>query len=220
MPNPIDSIDMSFLKWPHVELANRMMTIADAFAVHPGFQETCPPTVPNAQELKEIGTHYNVLATAALSGDRGKMAERDLYRQKAVQVLGLSLTWAAMRASREDNPGLIANLGVDQKKKAQSRSTTHALPGVPKDVHVKHGPNSGTMILNLPKVTGAVIYIVQACQGDPSKEESWSLEWQFASCKGMQVTGLEPGKLYFFRVRCFGHVGHGPWSSLLSLMAI
>ena len=220
MPNPIDIFDLSFLQWPHLELALRVITFADALSVHPGFQEPFPPTVPDSKELKETGIHYNALATAVSSGDHSKMPERDAFRPQAVQQLALTLTWAAMRSCRENNLSLITNLGVDPKRKIQSRSTTHELVGAPKDPKVKHGQISGTVTIDVPKVKGAVTYIVQACQGDPTKEESWSNEWQSAKCKGIQATGLEPGKIYYFRVRCFGHAGHGPWSAIVSLMVI
>lgn len=220
MPNPIDIFDMTVLTLPHIELANVTIGVGDAILAHPDYQEAGPPTVPDGHELKETGISYNALNTAVKAGDNSKKAEREALREKTVQQLVLALTWAAMRSVRENKPSLVANLGVELKKKGQSRSSIHPLVGAPKDPDVKHGPKSGTVLLNVTKVPGAVTYIVQACQGDPSREESWSHEWQFIKCKGNEVTGLEPGKTYYFRVRCLGHAGHGPWSSIVSLMAI
>lgn len=222
MPNPIDPFDLKVLTLPHFGLANAVITVADAISVHPGFQGTdaFPPTVPAPKELKETGTHYSVLCTAAMTGHRGKMAERDAFRPIAVQQLALTLTWAAMRSVRENDPSLIADLGVEHKKKVQSRSTSHTLVGAPKDPQVKHGPVSEMVLVSVGKVKGSVMYIVQACQGDPTREDSWTLEVQSAKCKGIEMRGLEAGKVYYFRVRCFCHAGHGPWSSIISLMVI
>jgi len=220
MSNPIDIVDTSVLTLPHLELSNYIISLADAVAVHPGYQQDFPSTVPDSKELKETGTHYNVLSNSAKSGDSGKRAERDAFRPKAVQSAALLLTWAAMRSIRENDPSLIANLGVAPKKKGRTRSKNHALVEAPKEVQVKHSQVSGKVILNVSKVKGSATYLIQACQGDPTREESWSLEWPSTNCRGIELTGLEPGKLYHFRVRCFGHAGHGPWSSIVSLMVI
>lgn len=220
MSNPIDIFDTSFFKLPHIELAILIINIADAFAVHPGFQIPFPSTVPDPKELNDIGTHYNVLSIAAKSGDRGKMAERDAFRPKAVQHSALMLTWAAMRSLRENDPSLISNLGVEPKKKAQSKNRTHSLVEAPKGIQAIHSRFSGAVTVSVAKVPGAILYMVQACQGDPTKDESWSHVTQSPTCKGIEMTGLEPGKMYYFRVRCYGHAGYGPWSAIVSLMAI
>src|SRR5665647_2601647 len=123
-----------------------------------------------------------------------------------------------MRSLRENDPSLIANHGLEPKKRALTRNTNHPLVCAPTNVTVKHGPFSGTMILKTSKVTGGITYEIAACQGDPTLEESWTNLGQFAHCSQMEVKGLEPGKMYHFRVRCFGVSGHGPWSSIVSLM--
>jgi hypothetical protein len=220
MPNPLEIIDMSCLSLPHVPLATRIISVGEALAVHPGFQKEFPPEIPGPKELKETGTMYSVLNAAAESLDRGKVAERDAFREKAKEDLALTLTWVAIRAVREKNRSLIANIGVEPKKKAQPRTTAHSLVDAPKALQVKHGEVSGAVTVTVGKVKGGVTYIVQACQGDPTKEESWTGEWQSPKCRGIQLTGLEPGKIYYFRVRCFGHAGHGPWSAIVKLMVI
>ena len=73
----------------------------------------------------------------------------------------------------------------------------------------------------LGRVTGAVTYIIQACQGDPNDEAAWVKEQHFTKIKGgVEVTGLEPGKVYYFRVRCLGHAGLGPWSTYVHIMVV
>ena len=220
MVNPIAPYDQSLLSLPHLEMANTIIGVANAIAIHPGYQDAFPPTIPNAKELLETGNHYSALITAVSMGDRGKIAERDAFRIKAVQQLMITLIWTGMRALREDNPSLTMNIGVPPKKNALSRSAAHVTTGTPKGIQIRHGAESGSVIIDLPKVNGAVIYKAQACQGDPSKEESWSQEWPSTKCKGITVSGLEPGEIYYFRMRCFGRAGNGPWSAIISLMVI
>lgn len=218
--NPISIFDISFLNSPHLELASHLIGIGDAFIAHPLYKDM-PEGVPHGTEIKEIGTRYHDLTYAVMTGSSGKKAERDAYREKAVLTASLALNWAAMRYLRENDFELITNLGVDHKKKPQPRNITPVLIDAPGRVDLIHGKNSGTLRLLLSRVQGAVTYIVQACQDNPNDEAAWTKEWQFTKIKGgVELTGLEPGKVYYFRVRCLGHAGLGPWSTYVHIMVI
>lgn len=219
--NPLRVFDISFLNSPHhLELASHVIGIGDAFIAHPLYKDV-PEGVPHGTEIKEIGTRYHDLAYAVMTGTTAKKAERDAYREKAVLTAALALNWAAMRYLRENDFELITNLGVDHKKKSQPRNITPVLIDAPGRVDLIHGKNSGTLRLHLSKVQGAVTYIVQACQDNPTDEAAWTKEWQFTKIKGgVELTGLEPGKVYYFRVRCLGHAGLGPWSTYVHIMVI
>jgi hypothetical protein len=218
--NPISVFDTSFIFLPHLELATHIMGIGDAFLAHPHYQ-TVPEGVPHGAEIKEAGTRYHAMTYAVMTGASGKKAERDAIRDKAIQTTVLALNWAAMRFLREGNLELISDLGVDQKKKAQPRATTPVLVDAPSKVDVVHAKNSTAVLIRLSKVAGAITYFVQACQGDPNDEATWTKEWQFTKIKGgLEVSGLEPGKVYYFRVRCLGHAGMGPWSTYVHIMVI
>ena len=218
--NPISIFDTSFFNSAHLELATHLIGIGDAFIAHPLYQQV-PDGVPHGTEIKEVGTHYHDLIYAVMSGTSAKKAERDAYRAKAVLTASLALNWAGMRYLRENNFALITDLGADHKKKPQSRSTTPVPIGSPDKLDVTHAKNSEAVRLGISKVTGALIYYVQGCQGDPNDEAAWTKEWQFTKIKGgVELTGLEPGKVYYFRVRCRGHAGLGPWSTYVHIMVI
>jgi hypothetical protein len=210
-----DVIDFNLPSLPHVECANKMHAVADAFAVHPGYQDPLPTTIPTADEAKEVATQYGILAN-----DRNRTAERDLYRPKAIMTFAIIVNWAVMRYHRENNPSLIANLGFDQKKKVAPKSRKHLVPGAPTKVSVVHALLSGSVMMNIAKVLGCLIYEIQFGQGDPTMEESWTGMIESALCRSVEIKGLEPGKVYHFRVRCVGAGGRGPWSSVISLMVI
>lgn len=218
--NPISFFDTSFIYFPHLELATHIMGIGDAFIAHSSYQEV-PEGVPHGTEIKEAGSHYHDLTYAVMAGDTGKKAERDAYREKAVLNATLALNWAGMRYLREGNFELISNLGVDHKKKTAPRSTTPVQVDAPGKVSVVHAKKSSAVHFALGKVPGAITYYIQACQGDPNDEAAWSKEWQFTKIKGgVEISGLEPGKVYYFRVRCLGHAGLGPWSAYVHIMVI
>ncbi|HJV66107.1 MAG TPA: fibronectin type III domain-containing protein [Geomonas sp.] len=216
---PINVFDTSFLNSPHLELATHVMGIGDAFSAHQHYQ-VVPDGVPHGKEIKELGTRLHDLTYAVMAGDNSKKAERDLYHDKAVLATCLALNWAGMRYLRENNIELITNLGVEHKKKSQPRSTAPTVLIAPTKLDLRRSEKSGTFLLVIGKVVGAVSYIVQGCQGDPNDEAAWSREWQFSKIKGgVELTGLEPGKVYYIRVRAFGHAGYGPWSTYVHMMA-
>jgi len=218
--NPISVFDTSFINFAHLELATYIMGIGDSFIAHSSYQ-VMPDGVPHGTEIKDAGSHYHDLNYAVMAGATGKKAERDALREKAVLTVTLALNWAGMRYLREGNFDLITNLGVDHKKKSAPRVSTPIQIGAPGKVDVSHAKMSTAVRFALGKVPGAITYIIQACQGDPNDESAWNKEWQFTKIKGgVEVSGLEPGKVYYFRVRCLGHAGLGPWSVYVHIMVI
>lgn len=218
--NPISIFDTSFFNLPHLECATRIIGIGEAFSVHQHYQEM-PKGVSHGSEIKSLGVRYHDLTYAVMTGALGKKAERDAAGEEAKLATSITLNWAGMRYLREKNFEYITNLGVDHKKKAPARSTTPVLVGTTDKIKVEHGKISGSLHLFLGKVDGAITYIVQVCQGDPNDESAWGREWQFTKIKGgVELTGLEPGKVYYIRVRCLGHAGLGPWSSYVHIMVI
>ena len=215
----LDLLDLNFLRsLSHIEFANKIRTIASAFAVHEGFQVPWPPTIPAPPELMEIADHHIDITNEAETGNRLKKAERDAHRPKAFQQTAMTVQWAVMRSIRENNPGLIQNLGIEPKSQNTARNFHHPPTGAPIALKVTQGP-SGSVNIKTNKVSGAVTYHVAVCLGDPTVEENWDEVAQSTYCS-QAVNGLEPGKLYYFRVRCYGASGHGPWSAIVSLMVI
>jgi phosphodiesterase/alkaline phosphatase D-like protein len=116
------------------------------------------------------------------------------------------------------DPSVLANLGIAPKKPA-SKIANQASVTAPK-AKATHGKVTGSVVLKSDKVAGSASMEVQFCQGDPLQEGSWSAGEHFPHCSHMEIRGLEPGKMYYFRVRCLGNDGHGPWSAIISLMVI
>lgn len=218
--NPISVFDTTFINLPHLELATRVIGIGDALIAHSEYQ-VVPDGIPHGTEVKAAGARYHDLTYAVMTGDTGKKTERDACREKAIMMASLALNWAGIKYVRENKLEYITNLAVDHKKKTATRNTAPVLIDAPAKVDVLHAKISGSLRLVLRKVQGAVTYIVQACQGDPNDEAAWTKEWQFTKIKGgVELSGLEPGKVYYIRVRCLGHAGLGPWSTYVHIMVI
>lgn len=217
-PNIFNEIDVKLAELSHLELGHFTINLADAFAIHAGYQDegSFPPPISRPAVLKEMGSNFLVVTAAAESHDVHKVAELDALRPVVELHVSGIIHWAVMRSKLENNSSLIANLPVQAKKKpvrSGSSATVHA----PKNPKVKHGPDSGTVVVSASKVDYARTYYLAFCTGDPSVEGSWTIAGPFDSCRRMEQSGLEPGKSYYFKVRCFGKGVMSPWSEIVSL---
>jgi hypothetical protein len=217
----LDIIGLNLRNMPHLELGHFVVGLADAFAAHPDYQApgAIPPPLPQPDVLRQFGVNHINATRAAEGCDRYKVAERDALRPTTELYPTMMVQWAVIRSVSENNPALIANLGL-QPKIQSVRSSVPATVTAPQKVTAKHGKGPGTALINTGKVPRSLTYDVGICQGDPSSEESWSTVGPFDHCRNMELTGLEPGKVYYFRVRCFGAGGLSPWSAIVNLRVL
>ncbi|WP_129126667.1 fibronectin type III domain-containing protein [Geomonas oryzae] len=219
MPNRfLNAVDLKLSNMSHLELGHYAINLGDAFEAHSGHQgeQAFPPPLSKPSALKGMGTNFLVLNAAAESHDVNKVAERDAMRPIVELHVAGAVQWAVMRSVLENNNSLIVNLPLQPRKKA-ARSAVNANVHAPQNPKVKHGVNSGTILASAAKVEKARAYYLAFCTGDPSLEESWTIMGPFDSCRKMELSGLEPGKLYYFKIRCFGKGGMSPWSEIISL---
>ncbi len=220
MPNPfLVPVQVTLRDLDHMELANWVHHFAEFLAVHPDHQAPFPPTVPDAKELMTDAAYHVDLTNQAATGHRGKKTERDLNRPRLEANATITVNWAVARAYRENNPNLIANLGLEPKKPTP-RTHIHPLVDAPHNPKVGHGSASGSVLASCNKVDGAAVYQLWATAGDPSIEENWTLIAQSPGCKPFEAHGLEAPKAYHFKFRCYGHAGYGAWSAILALTVI
>jgi hypothetical protein len=204
-----------------MDLGHFVVGLADAIEAHPKWQtEGCiPEPVPGPAELRDVGNRYLIKTKAADGGDRYKTAERDASRPATELAATIFLQWAQIRAVRENDHTIVTGLGVPPKTQPAKSSSPSVVMTPPQNLQVKQGP-TGCALVSTGKVPRARIYWVGICEGDPSLEESWRLLGPFEHCRNIELTGLEPGKLYYFRVRCFGAGSESPWSTIASLRVI
>lgn len=213
----LDIIEVNVREMSHVELGNFAISLADAFARHRGYQDEAaiPKPLFKPDQLRQVGVNHLAVTKAAESGDRYKKAERDASRPIVELHSTMLINWAAYRSVTENDPALIADLTLPPKVKV-SKGAVHVEVTTPQNPKAKHG-KSGSALISVGRVSGAMAYYVGLCKGDPLQQESWSTVGPFHKSQNMEVTGLEPGQLYYFRVYCSGPSGQSEWSSIISL---
>ena len=222
MPHPLlNIVELKLRELSHWQLGHFVVGLADAFAAHPGHQgeDAFPHPVTKPPELKELGNNFLGLTAGAETRDVNKVAQRDALRPLVELTPSIMVQWAVIRSVKEGNPSLIANLGLELKKKP-TRSASTSTVTTPTNVTAKHGQHIGSVLISTLKVPKALTYEVGICCGDTSVEDSWLIEGPFDHCRNIELTGLEPGKLYHFRVRCFGKGGYSPWSAIVTLRVL
>lgn len=216
----LDVVDVNIRAMSNLELGNFVINLADAFAAHGGYKDegSIPSPLLRPDQLKEVGVAHLAVTRAAESGDRFKKAERDASRPITELHPTMLITWAAYRSVTENKPSLIADLGLPPKLKTAMRSLHADLP-TPQNPKAKHG-KSGVVLISVGRVPAAIAYYVGICQGDPSQPESWSSLGPFHKSQNIQITGREPGQLYYFRVCCADSNGQSDWSSIVSIRVL
>ena len=216
----LEIVDVNLKSMSHMELSHFVISLADSIDAHPKWQtDGCiPKPVPDSVELREVGGKHFAITKAAEGGDRYKSAERDALRPATELAPTIFLQWAQIRSVRENDHTIVTGLGVPPKIQT-TKSTATVIMTAPQNPQVKQG-KTGCALISTGKVLKARIYWVGICEGDPSSEESWRLLGPYDHCRNIELTNLEPGKLYYFRVKCFGAGTESPWSAIVSLRVV
>ena len=217
----LEIADVNLKNMSHLELSHFVIGLADAIDAHPKWQvEGCiPKPVPDSVELRGVGNRYFTITKASEGGDKYRSAERDALRPATELATTIFLQWAQIRSARENDHSIVTGLGVPPKIQTTKASSPTVTMTSPQNVQVRQG-KTGSALVSTGKVPKARIYWVGICEGDPSSEESWRLVGPFDHCRSIELTGLEPGKMYYFRVKCFGAGSESPWSAIVSFRVI
>jgi hypothetical protein len=210
--------DLNYSKMGNPDFIIHLGGIGDALKLHSAYLNL-PEEVPKPARFHDLAARLTVAVKAAQYGDSQKKAELDAIRLEAEEASAALAHWALIRFLATKEQSVLANLGLIPKKPVV-KNQNQASETAPQNVRVKHGKISGTAILSSGRVTGSASLEVHICQGDPMSEESWKLYDHFPHCSHMELKGLEIGKMYYFRIRCLGNNGHGPWSAIVNLMVI
>ena len=219
---PLDLLELNLIGLSTNDMIVKLGTTADLVSVHQGYQDKLPDEVSGPPQFRVLAEELRQTDLDAVNKDRLKIIKRDEKHQESAVALAIFGQFAVMKATKHKDTSYIDNIGYDRKKKGIGNKTTNHGPlGAPRTFSVKHEPdNSGSLLFKVAKVTGAAHYDIQLCLGDPINEDSWSLAATFVNTRNMRIAGLEPGKVYMFRVRCLGAAGFGPWSNVIKIMVI
>lgn len=135
----------------------------------------------------------------------GEVVERSIAFQK-VKGLYIDLGGYVQAASNGDHELIKSAGGVVRR----SPSPIGELPA-PKKVTAVSTPFAGRIDISWGGVRGRSMYEPEMCSGDPKVESDWKP--LFLTTKNRHtITGLESGKLYYFRVKAIGTAGSSPVS--------
>lgn len=191
-------------------------SIVVALAKDPTLYQNLLSALPTQAQLEEVHERYKASYNAVLAGNHGKAPERDADRRELNRRF--SRFAGLVKLAAEEDPTLLAKLGIAPHKQKRSSTTIHLT--APTNFQVRHGEEHGVMIGRAGGVKGARSYIIEACEGNPTVEQNWRYIATSVRSTRMDMRGLVPGTVYSFRVRGVGANGPGPWSSYVTLMAI
>ncbi|MBJ6727507.1 fibronectin type III domain-containing protein [Geomesophilobacter sediminis] len=216
----LDITQVNVRVMPHLELGYFVVNLADALEVHPKYQDegTIPYPLLKPPELRQIGLNHIAATKAAEGGDRGKISERDALRPITELHPVAIIRWAVIRSVVENDPSLLEGLGLPPKKKGLRSSAVTTELYAPQNPSAKNG-KPGCVLITTNKVPKSHIYQVGVCKGDPSVDANWWLVGPYDHCRNMEVSGLDSGTLYFFRVMCIAGNLQSPWSAIITFRA-
>lgn len=198
------------------EVIPKTAAIVAALSKDPSLYQTVMSSIPTQEELRETHERHQASYNASMGGDPEKAQEHQTERQHLNRKFSAFAAVVKLAAAHDQT--LLGKFGLTlPKTKKNSSSTALAML---ENLRARHGEKHGDIFLKGSPVKNAKSYDIELCEGDPSIEANWRHAAVSVQASKMVVTGLTPGKIYWFRVRGIGANGAGPWSQYASLMAV
>ena len=191
------------------EVIPKTAAIVVALAKDPSLYEAVMSCIPTQQELQECHERYQVTLNASVGGSQEKLLEHQAERQLVDRRFSAFVAVVKLAATHDQT--LLGKFGITQSPKPKRASTVTA-PTRLENLKARHGGKHGEIYLKGSPVKSAKSYDIEICEGDPSVEENWRHAAVAVQASKMLVTGLTPGRVYWFRVSGIGANGQGPWS--------
>jgi hypothetical protein len=155
---------------------------------------------------------------AGLKGDRDTIATRTMHEETLKGQMSIIAHYVSMVAN--GNEQILRESGVPLLKTGTKTSSAPTTPPVVR-LAVKHGGLEGLLLASCARVPGNCSYCLMVSTGDPTVEENWSVVKVVGNASHMEAPNCEPGKKYHFRVQVISPDGvHGPWSQIVSIIAL
>jgi hypothetical protein len=149
--------------------------------------------------------------------DSLKIAQRDASRQTLTDLLKRLALYLELMS--EGDTALLATTGYDLRHDSV-RNNSGELLLAPSDFKVTHGQLTGSLNIQVTRLTGAGSYEIEITQGDPKIESNWQHALSSVTCTHILITDLIPGQIYWLRVHGFDSNGGGVWTDPISIMVI
>jgi hypothetical protein len=191
-------------------------TVINRLTGNPFFSlDDWPKYVTSLQELGQNTDRLESAHHAALNHDSIMIGERNEHN---VRVQGNLSTIAKHLELRADgNINALKTTGFPFRKIRTKSSAVREYP-LPQ-LTMKHGKMTGTLTGKVAMPAGVKSIIVEITDGDPTVEANWRMQGTYGS-GSFEITGLQAGKSYSFRVRYVTSNGTGPASNPFTLMSL
>lgn len=198
------------------ETSSALQSLLLALANDPNLCQCLLELVPKKEKVEEILSRFNESRIAAEGGDPEQALLLEAHRKDSKRTLSRFESLAKIAA--EDDPTLPQRLGIKAHK---VKKVAPAVPILaPGNFTVWHAPEHGVMYAKASPVKKGRSFLIEMCEGDPSIESNWRYAASSVLSSKMEIRGLTPGTVYWFRVRALGAHTMGPWSSYVTLMAM
>lgn len=184
-------------------------------ALTPEFYAYLLSLIPTRETITDLHTRFQESFAASLTGDSEKAKACEADRKAMDCDLSVILGFVKVVAIKDPTVTEKFSIGPLPLKAAPSASALT----IPRNFKLAYGVNLGELNASVSAVKTARGYQVWACEGDPSIAANWKMVGAATTCKGIVITGLTAGRLYWFKIRAMRGDGAGPWSALISMIA-
>ena len=200
------------------ETSSALQALVAALTNDPNLYQSLLAMLPNKEEAEEVLLRFNESRIAAEGGDPQQALLLEAHRKDSNRTLSRFESLAKLAA--EDDPTLPQRLGIKARKHKVKKAVSTAPLLAPGNFIVWHASEHGVMYAKASPVKKGRSYLIEICEGDPTIESNWRYAATSVLSSKMEIRGLTPGTVYWFRVRALGANSFGPWSSYVTLMAI
>jgi hypothetical protein len=196
------------------EILPKTGAILTTLANDPELLQLVMSLLPSMSSLQEAHDRHHESFNASLSGTGGKPEQLAADRRLLNRRFSALLTMIQLAAQEDSTLAARAGIATPEKVPVSSPALT-----APTNLRIWHAGKHGAVNSKYGRVKGAKSYLVEICEGDPTIEANWKFGAVSTTCT-MLIEGLVPGTVYSFRIRAIRSTGPGPWSSIVTLMAI
>ncbi|MBL0309038.1 MAG: fibronectin type III domain-containing protein [Bacteroidetes bacterium] len=159
-----------------------------------------PTPIPSLADLTTATDALEVAYNDSRNGDKNLMVIMRLRQKAMLDIIRKLAAYVQDESAGDEEAILSSGFGVVQRGGP-------LYVGQVLNLRTKGGVNSGTIRAVWDKVTGAGAYIVEVSDTGPAGESF--TQYRVVIGSRMDITGLNPGGLYWIRVTAVGRSGYG-----------
>ena len=199
----LPSVTKPYEGWSDKKLAADTLKIQTSLTDNTGF----PTTVPTLDDYSaSVGAFIGQLAKANGTRDINAIAAKNARRKELIAstiTLGTSVSLTA-----NGNLEMLLSTSFPLR-----RQTQPSILGKPTNFRCTNGINPGELDLAIDTMAGVVSFNFTYTEYPPTPNSVWTTVT--SSKSNYTITGLEPGKKYWFRVAAIGRKGQMVWGETL-----